>query len=535
MTIRKISILLLVIGTLTACEDVDQPLTNDYPETAFWKTQDEALAALTACYENMYRSDYFFGNEALSDNAYNKGNGFGNVSQISNGGYDGRTGRVAEEWSYHYWGINKCNLVLENADRAVTDANLLARIKAEARFIRAFHHFQLATWYGDVPLVNKVLTLAEAKVITRTPRAQVIQSVLEELEIAEADLPVVYSDATDRGRIIKAAAIALRARVNLYESNWEQVVQDCEKLINTTDNGVFTLVPRYEKIFTLDNEYNKEIIFDLQYGAARTYDAQRFFLPQSVGKLRSNLVPSESLVSDYVMINGKGIHDAGSDYDEENPYENRDPRFKKTIIHHGSKIYDLDGKLQEILTYPGSTPSLNTIENQVASPSGYYFRKYYDSTASNFNSGINLILIRYADVLLMYAEAKHELGQMNAAIWDKTIKLLRQRAGFDEPEALEFDVTLSSDDLRTVIRRERRTELAFEGLHIYDIRRWKTIESVLNEPVKGIRITTNQFPKDENGNILVDRRVFLPRHYFWPIPQYEIDQNKNLLPNNPGW
>lgn len=534
MTIKKISVLILMTLAVAACEEVDQPMTRDYPESSFWKTEQDALDALTACYDNMYSSDHFFGNNALSDDAYNKADGFGNVSQISSGGYDGRTGRVAEAWGYHYRGIRKCNLVLENADRVSGDAVKIARIKAEARFIRAFHHFQLATWYGDVPLVTKVLTLSEAKTITRTPRTEVIAHVLQELETAETDLPTTYA-ATDRGRITKAAAIAMHARVNLYESEWESVVTDCEKLINTTANGTFSLYGDYQQLFAVASEYNPEVILDLQFGGARLYDAQRFFLPQNIGKLRSNLVPSESLVHDYIMTNGKAIDEAGSGYDEENPYEDRDPRLQKTIIYHGAKIIDFAGVEQTILTMPGSNPSTNSIENQVASASGYYFRKYYDPTAVNYNSSINIILMRYADVLLMYAEAKNELGQMNATIWDKTIKAIRSRAGFTDDAALDFDGALSTDALRTIIRRERRIELAFEGLHIFDIRRWQTAATVLNEPVKGIRITSGQFPQDENGNIIVAERVFQAKHYHWPVPQFEIDQNANLLPNNSGW
>jgi hypothetical protein len=424
---------------------------------------------------------------------------------------------------------------LENVDRVTgVDAEKLARIKAEARFIRAFHHFQLATWYGDVPLVSKVLTLSEARTIQRTPRSEVIANVLTELESAEADLPVSYAE-SDRGRITKAAAIALHARVNLYESAWEKVIVDCEKLIGTSANGSFALYDDYEELFTVAAEYNPEVILDLQYGGSRLQGTQRIFLPQTVGKLRSNLVPTASLANNYGMLNGKAIDEAGSGYDDENPYENRDPRFEMTILHHGSQIVDFEGVTQTILTMPGSDPATNTIEDQGASASGYYFRKYYDPTAVNYNSGTNLILIRYADVLLMYAEAKNELGQLDATIWDQTIGAIRARAGFTDPAALDFDGSLSSDALRTIIRRERRSELAFEGLHIYDIRRWRTAEIVLNEPVKGIKIVSGQFPQDEDGNVIVENRIFHAKHYLWPIPQYEIDQNENLLPNNTGW
>jgi hypothetical protein len=525
----------MMVAGLLSCEDVDQPITREFTESAFWKTEKDALDALTACYENMYTADYFFANDALSDNAYNKSNSFDGVGQIASGGYDARTARVVNEWNFHYSAIRKCNIVIENVDRiSGSTPEMINRIKAEARFIRAFSLFHLATWYGDVPLVTNVLTLSESTSLQRTPASEVVSFVRDELNDIQQYLPVSYGEA-DRGRITRAAAIGIRARVNLYTGNWNDVVIDCEKLINSTENGTFSLYSNYETLFSVDAEYNDEIILDLQFGGARLQSTQRFFLPQTVGKLRSNLVPTKSLVDEYIMTNGKAISEAGSGFDESDPYTDRDPRLEKTIIHHNSQIVDFDGSTQTILTEPGSDPITNTIEDQGASATGFYFRKYYDRTATNYNSSVNLILLRYADVLLMYAEAKNELNQFSAEVWDKTIKPIRQRAGFTELSALDVNPSLLQEDLRGVIRRERRSELAFEGLRIFDIRRWQIADQVLNQPVKGIKVS-GQFPQDENGYLIVEQRTFqAPKHYLWPIPQSEIDQNNNLSPNNPGW
>lgn len=532
---KRIFTIAMMVAGLLSCEDVDQPITREFTESAFWKTEKDALDALTACYENMYTADYFFANDALSDNAYNKSNSFDGVGQIASGGYDARTARVVNEWNFHYAAIRKCNIVIENVDRiSGTTPEMINRIKAEARFIRAFSLFHLATWYGDVPLVTNVLTLSEATSLQRTPASEVVAFVLDELNDIQQYLPVSYGEA-DRGRITRAAAIGIRARTNLYIGNWSDVVTDCEKLTNSTDNGTFSLYADYENLFTVDAEYNGEIILDLQFGGARLQSTQRFFLPQTVGKLRSNLVPTKSLVDDYIMTNGKAIGEAGSGFDESDAYSNRDPRLEKTIIHHNSEIVDFDGSTQTILTEPGSDPITNTIEDQGASATGFYFRKYYDRTATNYNSSVNLILLRYADVLLMYAEAKNELNQFSAEIWDKTIKPIRQRAGFTEPSAVNLDPALSQEALREIIRRERRSELAFEGLRVFDIRRWQIADQVLNQPVKGIKVS-GQFPQDENGYLIVEQRTFqAPKHYLWPIPQSEVDQNVNLNPNNPGW
>jgi hypothetical protein len=332
--------------------------------------------------------------------------------------------------------------------------------------------------------------------------------------------------------VTRGAAIALSARVHLFRSEWAGVVTDCEQLITKTDNGTYALFPSYSDQFTVANEYNSEVILDLQYGGGRTYDKQRSFLPQTIAALRSVLVPTQDLVNDYIMTNGKAIGEAGSGYSESNPYANRDPRFEATILHDGSKVTDFTGAVQTILTKPGSVPSTNTVDDQGASPTGYYFYKYYDRAASNYASSLNLIMIRYADVLLMYAEAKNELGQMSEAVWNQTIRPIRVRAGFTDAGATQFNAGLNQDQLRTGIRRERRAEFAFEGLRVYDIRRWKTADVVMNRPVRGIQVTSGAFNKDPNGYIIVENRLFTnPKHYLWPVPTIERDQNKNLSQN----
>ncbi|MBV7530615.1 RagB/SusD family nutrient uptake outer membrane protein [Chitinophaga sp. sic0106] len=531
---KKLILSILLAGSFMSCRKLDQPITKEFTETAFWRNSQDALDALTACYEHLSKADYYFGDEALSDNAYNAGTGQLNVNAISNGGYDAANARVADTWSYYYLTIRRCNNVTNNIDRVPNmDVLLKARILAEARFIRAYAYFQLTAWYGDVPYYTNLISIDESRTIARTDKNTIQDFVLAELAAIEKDLPTNVQQAqNDRGRITRGAAIALSARVHLFRSEWAAVVTDCEKLIGKTENGTYALFPNYRNLFTVANEYNSEVILDLQYGGGRTHDKQRSFMPQTVAALRSVLVPTQDLVNDYIMTNGKGINETGSGYNESNPYINRDPRFEATILHHGSKVIDFTGAEQTILTQPGSVPTTNTVDDQGASPTGYYFYKHYDRAATNYASGLNLIMIRYADVLLMYAEAKNELTQMNATVWGQTIQLIRTRAGFTDAGALQFDAALNQSQLREVIRRDRRAELAFEGGRIYDIRRWKTADVVLNKPVRGIKVTSGAFNKDANGYIIVENRQFTnPKHYLWPVPTVERDQNKNLSQN----
>src|SRR5690606_1970753 len=159
-----------------------------------------------------------------------------------------------------------------------------------------------------------------------------------------------------------------------------------------------------------------------------------------------------------------------------------------------------------------------------------YTRKYYDPTSeAGFVSGLNIIMLRYADVLLMYAEAMMELSEMDQSIWDKTIRLIRQRAGFTSAAALNFPT--HATDLRDIIRRERRSELALEGLRYFDIIRWKEGTKYLSGYVYGAKFANNN-----TENIQLDYRAFNEqRDYLWSLPLDQMNLNTNLRPNNPGY
>src|SRR5690606_27541622 len=215
------------------------------------------------------------------------------------GTYDPSLGRIAEEWDRHYTGIKTCNLLLENIDRVEDiDPASLARMKAEARFIRAFLQFQLMTWFGDVPLLREDPSIEEAQSIARTPRAEVLDFVLSELEAAAQDLPIDTDlPAAENGRITKGAAIAIKARVLLYEGRWQDVVDTCERLIGTGENGNYSLFSSYAGLFLPENEYNSEDILSLQY-VPELHTWGDFFVmaPLSAGARLNALAPTQELV-----------------------------------------------------------------------------------------------------------------------------------------------------------------------------------------------------------------------------------------------
>lgn len=538
LLLKKYAFIVFLTLILSACKKLDLGPVDRFTELTFWQLNDNVNNALNNVYASIYGAQPFFFNEAMSDNASTKlGINVGLPDAIASGNFTATMVRFERDWSGYYSGIKSCNLFLENVDKNTTLGDALKnRMKGEVRFVRAWHHFNLMNWWGDIPLLKKDLTPDEAKAITRTPRAEVLSFIVSELDEVAALLPKNIDYVTaDRGRITRGAALALKARVLLYENNkMQEVVTTCEQLMdNQAQNGTYNLVPNYSDLFTVANEYNREAILDLQYVLNyRMWGEYVDFAPVSAGARGNNLAPSQELVNDYIMLNGKGIGDAGSGYNENDPYKDRDPRLAATIVYDRYPWKKPDGSIQTIYIKPGSTPAGGNNVNEY-SPSGqgtatgYFWRKYWDKEAiAGFNSSLNLMLIRYADVLLMYAEAKQTLGQMDETIWNKTIKALRQRAGFTEPGALDYPGT---GNMTNIIRRERRSELALEGRRIDDIRRWKLSETVMNGWLHGTKFGD---PGVDNGYLRVQQRFFdKNKHYLWPIPQSERDLNRNLSQN----
>ncbi|WP_276482681.1 RagB/SusD family nutrient uptake outer membrane protein [Paraflavitalea pollutisoli] len=538
-TAKKIVLASLV--ALASCKKLDLAPSDRFTELNFWQSSENVNNALNNVYGGMYTSQPFFYNEALSDNAFTKlGINSGQPDAIASGNFTSSLPRFQNDWANYYGGIKSCNIFLENVDQNTTLSEAVKnRMKGETRFIRAFHHFNLTKWWGDVPILSKDITPDEAKTVSRSPKAEVVKFVLDELDAAAAALPAKEQYAAgDHGRITKGAALALKARVLLYEVNrMAEVVTVCEQLINNgAQNGNYSLAASYTDLFSGSalNKNNTETILSLQYvPALRMWGDYIDFAPISAGARSNNLAPTQELVNNYLMLNGKQITEAGSGYDEANPYANRDPRLSATVVYDRYNWVNPNGTSQTIYIKPGTAPAGQTANEYSAAgqgtATGYYWRKYWDPAfvAPGISSGLNIHLIRYAEVLLMYAEAKQALGQMTEEVWNKTIKALRQRAGFTDAGALNYPGNTNMTD---IIRAERRTELVMEGIRIDDIRRWKIAETVLNGWAHGAKFGEASI---DNGYLRVQLRQFdKSKHYLWPVPPSERALNTNLSQND---
>ena len=539
MIFKQIRFIPVALLMLLSCEKLDLAPENTFTDFTYWTSISKAQTFLNTAYSQMQKSEYFFYNEALSDNAYNGRGDNAGAASIAAGTYDSSLGRFKSEWKDRYGGIKTCNLIIENIDRVPNaDPAVVERMVAEARFLRAFQHFQLTTWFGDIPIVKNDPTLEEALTVKRDPHSDVVEFILDELDDIIPILP--KNDQLieeERGRITMGAAVALKARLLLYEDRWAEVASLTKDFMDM-NYGQYDLFPSYSGLFETSNEYNSEDILSIQYTPLnRTWGEFFDMAPLSVGARLNALAPTQELVDSYLMLNGKKIDDVASGYDENNPYINRDPRLTATVVYDQYNWTEGDGSSSVIYIKPGSDPDPNApneySQGSSKTTTGYYTRKYYDvQHGTDLKSGLNLMLFRYADILLMNAEANNELDQMDSNVWNSTIRAIRVRAGFTDAEALDYNSLLDKQGFREIIRNERRTEFGMEGLRIFDIRRWKIAEDVLNGYAHGAKFGIQSV---DNGYLRVNLRTFDPdKHYLWPIPRDERLINSNLS-QNPNW
>jgi hypothetical protein len=240
-------------------------------------------------------------------------------------------------------------------------------------------------------------------------------------------------------------------------------------------------------------------------------------------------VPLQSLVDAYECTDGKTIDKSGV-YDAAHPYDNRDPRLKLTVVVPGVIV---NGNTIDVTNKNG----LDALSKNNASFSGFYYKKYVPADIQgnwDSNSYNDVVLIRYAEVLLIYAEAKIEMGQIDQSVYD-AINAVRQRPGVMMPVLTAATVS-GQADMRDAIRRERHVEFPMEDHRLFDIRRWKIAETVMTGTAYGILNNYDNSRADYGKHVVVEQRTFVnPRDYLWAIPQSEVALNPNLLPNNTGW
>lgn len=527
---KKYNLIIIALLFLSSCsEDFlnKNPLDKIANET-FWNNEKDAIAAAAGCYNNWWSMDNLVYFDCASDNAYNpypwegfqiQATGYASPGDVGVDLWKGSPGSPPRGYQL----ITKCNNFLDNISRPVMKESLRKRLTAEVRFLRSWQYYILVTLYGDVPLVTKVLSIAEANV-ARTPKAEVIKFVVDELTAAAADLPDSYTT-NDVGRITKGAALSLKARMLIFDGKYAECATTCSQVMGLG----YALFPDYKGLFKTANEGNEEVILDVQYIESLYENGILGVLPPSSSSGWSSINPTQSLVDSYECTDGKTITESTL-YDPTQPYKNRDPRLDLSILRPGS-LYE--GSYYDPIDVANKTGDYYAPYG--GSKTGYNVRKYVDEIKDYkdiWATGMNAIVIRYAEVLLMYAESKIEANSIDASVYD-AIDLVRLRAGMP---AVDQTVYNNQTKLRELVRRERRVELALEGLRWFDICRWKIGDQVMNAKVYGaLEGTVSQVDGTlilTDKRIEVETRVFDPaKNYLWPIPQSVIDATPALTQN----
>lgn len=519
---KKYGFLLILLIAFSSCErDLLETIPTDrISQGVFWKTEKDATYAANAVYR--FLDDITVKYDGLTD-ILHANIQFSEAASMERGDFNSLFTMIQSEWTNHYAGIRAANTFLANVGNVVTtNTALIDRLTAEVRVIRAYLYSKLIMLYGDVPLVLEPLTISEGQDVPRTSVADIWDFIHTELDECVNILPETQSE---KGRITKGAALALKARALLYQGNYSEAATIANTIINMNK---YSLYPKYGELFDYPAENCDEVILDKQF-IKDVYKNNAFLLgPYSHKNSGSSYVPTKRLVDAYEMSNGMDINEEGSGFDIDNPYENRDPRLKFSVFVKGAQLYN--GEIYD--PTPGSGTRDEIGGTYLATSLGYNIKKYVNEEdfSDPSNCAINIILIRYAEILMTYAEAKIELNQIDQSVYD-AINAIRGRSDVNLPP---IGTGKTQSELRNILRHERMIELAFEGHRLFDLRRWKTAETEIPGYVEGMT-----YKNTEGEYITVKIDGFLKafdknKHYLWPLPKKETDLNGNMQ-QNPGW
>ncbi|MBE7641069.1 RagB/SusD family nutrient uptake outer membrane protein [Salegentibacter sp. BLCTC] len=503
--------ILLFLSVMSSCtDDFVSVLPDDrIVQENFWQNEDDAVMALYGIYnvlQDRYIYGYGGGEDAMSPNAFQWAHWEGKHMQVGNGTIQPSDGGiVAGRWTDAYRGINRVNSFLANIDRVDMDVKDKETMKGEAYFLRGVFYSLLVNTYGGVPLILEPISVEEARTLSRSTKEESWNQVHSDYDMAISLLP---TNAEVKGRATLGAALGMKMRAFLYQSEWEQVIEYADKVIAL---GEYDLFPSYEGLFHLDNENNEEVIFDVQFmdgpfSQGSIFD--RYWQPQNLenGVSGSNSVaPIQDLVDAYETIDGTNIN-------PDKPFENRDPRLDFTILRPGAYFQDQ--------LYP------DEIQNHTGQKVGYGIRKYTieDKQIVPTQSPLNFIVLRYADILLSKAEALIEGEEKNIP---KAIELInRIRTERNDVNMYSLNANLDFTEARELLRHERRIEFALEGLYWSDIKRWEIGNKIYPLEVRGGSNELIEVKFEDGYNLEEDQ--------YLPLPDSELSLNPNLE-QNPGY
>ena len=547
-----LAILTLIASlTFTSCEDfLTEEVRGQQNLDTYFQSVEEAESFITGCYQAITFGGWWNINtvwllsEMCSDDGW-----MGNTSQsqsdyISLAHYQGTgqsNGAISNFWQYRYKGILRCNVAAERISQSeFTDEDMKNRLTGEARFLRAYFYFELVRNFGGVPLVTSFLLPEEIQGITRASAEEVYKFIEDDLKAAAEVLPKrsEYA-ASDMGRATSGAALGLLGKVYLYQEKWQEAHDVLKTVI---DSKEYKLLENFGDVWSVDHNNSEEGIFEVQYMYDGTYSLGGALTVitgarNGPGDGWSWGQPTANLEQAYI--------DAG---DTE--------RLRWTIIKSGCTEIAGEDNFDKFIENSKDMANYKTyIEKYNWDPNCYIIdpaqhksarivRKYFvpiDKRPEVYNIDkipLDHRILRYADVLLMYAEACNELNDDATA--RKYLNEVRNRVNLT-------DVKSSGNDLRKAIRLERRLELAWEQNRLYDIRRWtddngkKVISNLLGANGTFVKYNTDAATRDlyewENQGEASTKGISFDesRDMVFPIPLYEITMSNGSIVQNPGW
>ena len=457
---------------------------------------------------------------------------------------------VENVWTKNYEGIRIVNRFLEKIDElkmpvkpttSGTNEELVRtreRMKGEAHFLRAYFYFELIKRYRNIPFVLDVLAQNEANGVNPESYEKIAKFIVDECSDLAQILPVNYDNFStkEKGRVTRAAAMALKSRVTLYmasplfsedsEDKWKQAAEAAYDIIKQKTDLGLDLVP-YPQIFNDVNNQKAEVILYRPTGESGDFEKANFPIGVEGGK--TSTCPTQNLMEAYDMKDGTPF----VWNNQSNPYDNRDPRMKYTIVCN-----EMKWPVDPVEIWEGGT---NGLPLQNATTTGYYLKKYVNNTIS-FEAGStvtkkqhNWVLFRYGEILLNYAEAMinafHDPNYKDAVYNMSAREAVNQIRGRTNISLPGFPSDITEKDFVKRLKNERRVELAFEGHRFWDVRRWKELGQTAN--IYGVKITKNN-EVISYEKFLLETRAVTDNMYFYPIPNTERFKNPNLG-QNPGW
>jgi hypothetical protein len=566
---------LIVLCFLVSCKKdgfLGQTQTSNLNEATVFADSANTVAFLSNIYSNVgfsaSASRFTYGSstpnggiDASSDEAevYNSG---GSTALAWETGTINAAVVTDDAFRISYTSIRSVNQLLKNLPKAPISAFVKTQMKAEARFLRAWYYAILVKHYGGVHLVgDSIYTYTDNIPVTRNTYEECVNYIVSECDAAGQDLPFTQSG-INYGRASQGACMALKARVLLYAASplFNQApltgtkndavlgyTSYSKERWKAAEDAAFAVISKGVYSLNIDNStpgigfrdlftmrYNNEYVFQLMRPTGNS-DLEALFDPPSRTGAHGAF-PLQGLVDAFPMSNGKVISDQTSGYDSQNPYLRRDPRLDFTVIHDQTQLQNrLAPGTSAINIYQGIFNGVGAGPDavHVGTTTGYYTNKMLSPTAvaQDFQHRTDRVLplIRYAEVLLNYAEAANEYGGPTQEVYQE-VEDIRQRAGL---VPYQLPAGLSQAGMRLAIQNERRIELAFEEHRFWDVRRWKIADQTDNIQTKGMQV-------DRNGKAVtytifdVRKRNFRTAMYLWPLPQTEVAKSPSLI-QNPGY